>query len=193
MNNMLKDLLLKNRSCRRFCQKERIPADELRRWVDNTRYCASGRNLQPLKYVLVHSEEGCAEVFPLLKWAGYMPDWDGPEEGERPAAYIVQLLDTTLTENPLCDEGLQLQALTLSAVEAGYACCIIKAFQADALHKVLHLPSHLKPCYVVAVGKGVEEVKLETMKDKQVRYWRTPDKVHHVPKRALEEILQGAI
>ncbi len=190
---MLKDLLLKNRSCRRFRQKERIPADELRRWVDHTRYCASGRNLQPLKYILIHSEQGCAQVFPLLKWAGYLPDWEGPEEGERPAAYIVQLLDTSLTENPLCDEGLQLQALTLSAVEAGYACCIIKAFQAEALHKSLNLPAHLRPCYVVAVGKGVEEVRLETMKDKDVRYWRTPDKVHHVPKRTLEEILQGEL
>lgn len=190
---MLKDLLLRNRSCRRFFQKTRVPVDELRRWVDNTRWCASGRNLQPLKYVLVHSEQACARVFPLLKWAGYLPDWDGPEEGERPAAYIIQLLDTSLTENPLCDEGLQLEALTLSAAEAGYACCIIKAFQSEALHKLLELPSHLRPCYVVAVGKGVEEVRIEAMKNNEVRYWRTPDQVHHVPKRALEEILMEAL
>lgn len=190
---MLKDLLLANRSCRRFLQTERIPAGELHRWVDNTRYCASGRNLQPLKYVLVHSEQACAHVFPLLRWAGYLPDWNGPEEGERPAAYIIQLLDTSLTENPLCDEGLQLEALSLSAVEAGYACCIIKAFDAAALHRTLSLPAHLRPCYVLAVGKGLEKVKIEEMRDNEVRYWRTPDQVHHVPKRSLDEILQGEL
>lgn len=89
---MLKDLLLRNRSYRRFEQEVRISEEELTELVGLTCLCASARNAQALKYVIVHEEEKCAEVFPQLAWAGYLKDWDGPEEGERPAAYLIQLL-----------------------------------------------------------------------------------------------------
>ena len=96
---MLKDLLLRNRSYRRFEQEVRISEEELTELVGLTCLCASARNAQALKYVIVHEEEKCAEVFPQLAWAGYLKDWDGPEEGERPAAYLIQLLDTRIVEN----------------------------------------------------------------------------------------------
>lgn len=50
---ILKDLLLKNRSYRRFDQKVRLSEKELAELVGLTCYCASGRNAQPLKYLPV--------------------------------------------------------------------------------------------------------------------------------------------
>ena len=131
----------------------------------------------------------CGKVFPNLAWAGYLKDWDGPEEGERPAAYLIQLLDTSIVENCLCDDGIQAQTILLGAVEKGYGGCIIKAFKNESLREVLQLPEHLKVMYVIALGKPKETVVLEEMKDGDYKYWRETDGSHHVPKRALDELV----
>lgn len=188
--DMLSLLLKEDRSYRRFDENVIIPYETLRKIIGLTRFCASGRNLQPLKYKYINVKEECDNIFPLLKWAGYLTDWDGPEKGERPSAYIIQCLDTSLTDNCLCDDGLQLQALTLGATTLGLGCCIIKSFNLLKLKELLALEDHLKPLYVVAVGKPIETVEIEDMKDpSQIKYYRTDDGVHHVPKRALDSLL----
>lgn len=187
--NMLKDLLLKNRSYRRFYQEIRIPDEELRDWIGLVRWCASGRNAQPLKYAIVNDMDGCAKIFPQLAWAGYLTDWDGPAQGERPVAYCIQLLDTRIVENCLCDDGIQAQTILLGAVEKGYGGCIIKAFKNEVLRKILNLPEYLKIMYVIALGKPKEEVVIEEMEGENYKYWRDANDVHHVPKRHPEELI----
>ena len=186
---MLKELLMKNRSYRRFYQNERVPEEVLRELVGLTCYCASGRNAQALRYRIVTDEASCAQVFSTLAWAGYLKDWPGPQEGERPSAYLVQLLDTSIEADCLCDDGIQAQTIMLGAVEKGYGGCVIKAFKNDALRGVLGLPDHLKIMYVLALGRPKETVVLEPMRDGDIRYWREADGSHHVPKRPLEELL----
>lgn len=190
--NELKALLKQNRTYRRFDQSFKIDTHTLEQLVELTRFCASGRNAQPLRYRLVTDEALCAKVFETLAWAGYYTDWDGPEPGERPAAYLVQCLDKTYGENCLCDDGLQLEAITLGATTLGLGCCIIKAFKAAQLSKVLNLPQHLAARYVVAIGKPKETVVLEDMDgtaDASFKYYRDANSVHHVPKRPLSELL----
>lgn len=185
-------LLVSDRSTRRFDQGRRVEESTLHDLVDLTRYCSSGRNLQPLRYKAVSDETMCGKVFPLLAWAGYLKDWDGPAEGERPAAYLVQCLDSRLTSNCLCDDGLQLQAITLGAKTLGLGACIIKAFNAGALAEILALPEELKPLYVVALGYPAEQIVTEDTDgtaEADIRYYRTPDGVHHVPKRPLKELI----
>ncbi len=185
----LRHLLIHNRSTRRFIQEERIERTELVNIIELTRYVASGRNLQPLKYLPVCTEVECGAIFPLLAWAGYYQDWDGPEEGERPAAYIIQCLDTALTSNPMCDEGLHLEAITLGATALGYNCCIIKAFNGPALCELLSLPQNLKPTYIVALGKAKEHARLVPMEKNDIKYFRDAEGIHCVPKRPLDEII----
>lgn len=185
----LRELLRRNRSYRRFRQDERIGESMLEGLVELTRYCASGRNLQPLKYRIVCDEKECAEIFPALAWAGYLSDWAGPEEGERPSAYLVQCLDTSLTENLLCDDGLQLEAISLGAVTLGLGTCIIKSFNAARIKEALNIGESMKPLYVLALGVPEEEVEIEPMQGGDVKYWRDENKIHHVPKRELHELL----
>ncbi len=188
----LKQLLLADRTVRRFREEEKISRDTLVELVELTRYCASGRNLQPLRYCIVVDDEQCRAVFGQLKWAGYYADWDGPESGERPVAYLIQCIDTALTRNCLCDDGLQLQAITLGATARGIGCCIIKSFNMAGIRDALSIDDRYQPNYVVALGYPAESVKLETtcgnISD-DIRYYRTPDGVQHVPKRPLEELL----
>ena len=188
----LRNLMMADRSVRRFDENKEIEADVLAKLIEPTRYCASGRNAQPLRYMLVTSEADKELVFPLLKWAGYYQDWDGPEKGERPAAYIVQCLDTKYGANCLCDDGLQLEAITLGMTTLGLAGCIIKAFDSVELSKVLNLESRYAPRYVLALGYPAETVVLEDMTDGEdgdYKYYRTADGVHHVPKRPLESLI----
>lgn len=171
---------------------EPVGRDELVKLVELARYCASGRNIQPLKYRIVHTPEECAEVYPHLKWAGYLPDWDGPEPAERPTAYLIQCLDTSITPDCLCDDGLQLEAITLGATEKGLGGCIIKAFNPMAISKVLSLAENLKPLYVLALGYLVEKVEIVEMDEatsEGYKYYRDGNGVHYVPKRALESLI----
>ena len=188
----LLNLLRLNRSYRRFDASKPIPAEALRELVDLTRYCASGRNLQPLKYRIVHTPEECSKVFPHLKWAGYLTDWDGPDAAERPVAYLIQCLDTEITENPLCDDGLQIEALTLGAVEKGLGACIIKSFNVKEISSILNIPASLKPLYVIALGHPVEKVEIvdwNPERQEPFKYYRLPDGMHCVPKRPLDSLI----
>ena len=189
---LLRQLLMADRSVRRFDEARRIPAEDILRIIELTRYCASGRNMQPLRYRVVTSVEQCAAVYPHLAWAGYLPDWDGPEAGERPAAYLVQCIDTRYGDTLLCDDGLQLQAMTLGATALGLGGCIIKSFNVAKIREALGIPEEMKPIYVLALGYPKEEVEIETTDgtpDADIKYYRTPDGVHHVPKRPLEELI----
>lgn len=186
---MLKELLQKNRSYRRFYQDTRIAEQELAELVELTGLCPSGRNAQALKYVIVNDLSLCEKVFETLAWAGYLTDWAGPSEGERPSAYLIQLLDTTIVENCLCDDGIQAQTVMLGAVEKGLGGCIIKAFKNEELRNILHLPERLRIMYVLALGKPKEHVVIDEIKDGDFKYWREPDGTHHVPKRSVNELI----
>ena len=190
--DILLELLKQDRSYRRFDESFKIDPAILKELVGLTRYCSSGRNLQPLKFYIASDEEKCEKIFPLLKWAGYLKEWDGPEKGERPTAYLIQCLDTDLTKNYLCDDGLQLQTITLGATALGLGCCIIKSFDAVKLREILSLEGNISPLYILAIGKPVEEVVIEDLRDsteESIKYYRTSDGVHHVPKRPLADLL----
>lgn len=186
---MLRDLVLKNRSYRRFYQSEKISNDQLREWVDLARNSPSARNAQTLKYILSADETLNAKIFEQLAWAGYFSWWPGPEEGERPSAYIVILNDTLISTNHFCDEGIAIQSILLGATEAGYGGCIIHSVNRNKLREILHLSDQYEILYVLALGKPKETVVLDEIQDDDFKYWRDETQVHHVPKRGLDEII----
>ncbi|MCF8379379.1 MAG: nitroreductase family protein [Bacteroidales bacterium] len=186
---MLKELFLKNRSYRRFDQKVKLSDLDLTDMINAARLSASGRNAQSLKYILSNEESLNKLIFPTLAWAGYLKDWDGPTEGEQPAAYIIQLNDKNLSNNYYCDDGIAIQSILLTAVEKGFGGCIIASVKKDTLSAILNLPENLEILHVIALGKPSEKVVIEDIKDNDIKYWRDENNVHHVPKRKIEDLI----
>lgn len=185
----LKDLLKKNRSYRRFDQAVTIPEADLRELVEYVRFTASPANLQPLQFVIVRRPEINAQLFELLKWAAYLRDWPGPPEGERPAAYIVILGNPAVSAHAAWDYGIAMQTLLLGAVEKGYGGCAVASCDKKAIHQLLDIPGNLDIAAVIALGKPVETVVIDDIKDNDVKYWRDDQHVHHVPKRKVEDLV----
>lgn len=186
----MEDLVLRTRSYRRFFQDHPISMENLQKLVDLARLSASAANRQPLKYVLSCTKERNDLIFPLLKWAGYLKDWMGPEEGERPSAYIVVLGDRQLAPSFGCDHGIASQNILLGATGIGLGGCIIASVERERMRKGLSLPDRYEILHVIALGKPKEKVVIEAVgPEGNIKYWRDEHGVHHVPKRSLEEIV----
>ncbi len=189
---MIADLVIRNRSYRRFYQEVAIEHETLRELVDLARLSASAANLQPLKYILSCDPQKNALIFPYLAWARYLKDWPGPSEGERPSAYIIILGDTEVTLSFDCDHGIAAQSILLGATEHGLGGCIIGSVQRQELHKALEIPSRYEILLVLALGKPRETVVIESVDPAgDIKYWRDSKGIHHVPKRLLDDIIVG--
>jgi nitroreductase len=187
---MIAELVKENRSCRRFHEDHSVALKTLEDLVDLARLSASSGNLQPLRYILACQPEINAEIFSCLAWAGYLKDWPGPEAGERPAAYVVILGDTTISKDFGCEHGIAAQSILLGAREKGLAGCMLGSVNRKALREILNIESNLQILLVLAIGKPKEKVVIETVgPDDSIRYWRDAEAVHHVPKRALNDMI----
>ena len=78
------------------------------------------------------------------------------------------------------------------ARSSGYGGCILAAFDSAKMSDLLSLDTdRYTPITVVALGKPIEDLPTP---DGDIRYYRTEDKVHHVPKRTMDQlIIKGSI
>jgi len=185
------ELVTKNRSYRRFDESVKITEDDLKPCIEAARRSPSGANLQPLRYHLSIEKKEVEKLFPLLKWAGYLSDWDGPEEGERPVAYVTVLRDTEVKDvTSKTDAGIAMQSLLLSAVEKGFGGCVFASINRKEWAKIIEAGDRYEIMYVVALGMPVEEVTIEDAIDKDdINFYRDEIRVHHVPKRTISDLL----
>ena len=190
--SVLPSLILRNRSYRRFHQKVAISREALLELIDLARLSASGANRQPLKYFISYTPERNAVIFPHLAWAGYLKEWGGPIEGERPSAYIIILGDKTISPTFGCDHGIAAQSIMLAATEKGLGGCMLGSVRKPELIQALGIPEQYDILLVLALGQPKETVVIEPLgPDGDIKYWRDAQGVHHVPKRSLEEIVMG--
>jgi nitroreductase len=186
---MLRELILKNRSYRRFYEAETISEETLKELVDLARLSPSSMNLQPLKYIISADKKTNDIIFPCLAWAGYLKEWKGPQEGERPAGYIIILDDMDIKKEVETDHGIAAQSILLGAVEKGLGGCILSSANRNKLQVELSIPANFKIHLVLALGKPKETVSIEPMHGVDVKYWRDEQSNHHVPKRLLDDII----
>jgi nitroreductase len=185
----LRQLIEKTRTVRRFDESHTVTSETLVSLVDLARLSASGANRQPLKYILVTEPAQRELVYPCLAWAGYLANWEGPAAGERPSAYIIILGDKEISDSFGVDHGIASQSIMLGATGEGLAGCIIASVKKERLRSALEIPRDYEILLVLALGKAAEEVVLEAAADNDIKYWRDEKGVHHVPKRAIDEII----
>jgi nitroreductase len=188
--DMVRDLILRNRSYRRFDATHAITRDVLEQLVDLARLSPSAANRQPLKYLLSYTTDTNGLIFPCLRWAAYLKDWDGPEPAEQPTAYIVILGDTTISSSFWCDHGIAAQSILLGAVRQGLGGCILGSIDRSALRASLELSDHYDILLIIALGKPCETVVIEQAQTgTDIKYWRDQNGTHHVPKRRLDDLI----
>jgi nitroreductase len=185
----LKELILKSRSYRRFDESYQIDAKTIESFIDLARLSPTGANKQPLKFLYFNTPDECSRIFPYIAWAGYLTDWAGPEKGERPSVYILIAGDKSISDLFGVDHGIAAQSIMLGATEAGLGGCIIGSIKRTELSNELSIPDNFDILLILALGKPVEKVIIEDIKDSNVKYWRDNNKNHHVPKRSLKELI----
>jgi len=182
------ELVIKTRSIRRFKENEKLDQTLLEELVNTARLTPSAMNLQPLKFFISNDKETNSTIFSSLKWAGYLEDWDGPEAGQRPAAYILICGDKNIKSTIKWDMSIAAYSIMLSAAEQNLGGCILASMNSEKLHKDLQLSKNLDILITCALGKADEEIILDEM-DSDIKYYRDEEDNHHVPKRSLNEIL----
>jgi len=184
------ELSLKTRSYRRFDGQHQIGSNTLEGLIELARCTPSAANMQPLKYILSCTPEWNQKIFSTLSWAGYLPDWPGPEEAEQPTGYIIILIDKSIRENAEIDVGIAAQTILLGATELGLGGCIFSSVNRKELRPLLDIPGHFIISLAIAIGKPVEKVVLgDVQSGGSIEYYRDSDQTHHVPKRKIGELI----
>ncbi|MDC7234825.1 MAG: nitroreductase family protein [Spirochaetales bacterium] len=183
------DLVIKTRSCRRFDQKP-LPEGFLETLVKIAAVCPSGKNQQPLKYITIDDQDFMKKLYPSLRWAGALTDWDGPEEHERPTGYVAFVLDRNISKSAGQDVGIVAQTMQLAAMEQGIASCMIGAYIKPEVTDVLSLDDSKEIMLILALGYPAEERVLVDVEDEGITaYYRDEKGVHYIPKRTPETLL----
>ncbi len=188
---MLKDLVLKTRSYRRFYEDVAVSEETLRELVDLARNTASTVNSQALRFRLITSESDRETVFSNLAWAGLLKDWDGPEKGERPSAYIIIMCDLSVGCNKHFDDGIAAQTILLGASEKDLGGCMFGSINRKRLASEMNIDLEKYSIdLVIALGKPKENVILVDIPGNgRTAYYRDENGNHYVPKRSLDDII----
>ncbi|MBQ7363423.1 MAG: nitroreductase family protein [Clostridia bacterium] len=185
---MIKELLLKTRSYRRYDENIALTDADVEAIAEAVRFVPSAGNLQRIRIAFVNETLQNAEVFETLGFAAYLKDWRGPSAGERPVGYAVLMTEGEPDTNLAIDIGIAAEAMLLTAMERGIGGCIFRSFKRERLSEILNRDG-LTPVLVISFGRPAEQVVIEDIKDGNVKYYRDDGGVHHVPKRTLDDIL----
>ena len=184
----LDTLLRRNRSHRAYDVSYKVAMRQLEAIVSVNSKLPSGRNAQTLRFRLLDAAGGGDRFCRFLHLGGYLPELHLPVPGTEPQAFIV--VCSTEPESPIVDIdlGISLQSMALKAVEIGLNALIVRAFNRQEVKDALGLP--LEPLAVLAVGKGIEDIVLdEVPAGSDLRYYRSEDGAHHVPKIRPDDLL----
>jgi nitroreductase len=183
---VFKELAIKARSHRRFDESKRVTMEQLRELIESARISPCGGNFQPLRYRLVVEKSECDAVFPNTAWAGAMPDWPGPAEGERPTAYVA--ICSEIKKNT--DVGIAGVTIQYAATDMGLAVCMLGSINRPKLRQVLGIADPIEISVLVAIGYPGETVVIDDVEaGDELKYYRSDDNVHHVPKLSLDSVL----
>ena len=190
---MIKNLIEANRSYRRFVEHQAVTCETLRELVDLARLSASGANRQPLKYLLSCTPERNAAIFPHLAWAGYLTR-TGPvrprASGRRPTS---SSWATRRSAAPLAWTTASPPRASCWARPSG-AWAAASSPRSSGRRCARRWPSTraTRSCWSWPWASPRSTVVVEPVgPDGDIKYWRDAEGVHHVPKRALDDLIVG--
>ena len=190
---MLKDLVIRNRSCRGYDRSRKVTREELMEMVDIARLTAAGVNQQPYKYYLVYEDEQAEIMNGLVKFGANLPELGLPFEGTEPPAFIVICHDAEVNPNRerfLLDVGIIAQTITLAATEMGLIGCMIGNYNKIKVREALNLPERYEVHLIISIGKNAEDIRICDLEEGgNHKYFRDENGTHWVPKRKLEDII----
>jgi nitroreductase len=188
-------LVAGSRTYRRFDESRRVTVEQLRQLVSIARLAPTANNTQLLRFHLSVDPDQIKRILTHHRWAALLSNWDGPELGARPTAYITICGPTSAVQTPIrnLDAGIAAQTIMLAARTMGLGGCIIKSFDADLATCLGLTDKSLAPLILLALGVPAtdEKVVLEEVDDEHgVHYWRDMDSnTQHVPKLSVDELL----
>ena len=183
---MIEELILKNRTIRRYDTRKRPSARDLEKIIAASLNVASAANRQRLRYAIVTKKAD--EMFSAIKMGGYLPEDKKPTYEVRPTAYIV-ILTAEKDDNLFIDMGIAAQAITLVGCETGLGCCMIRSFDRKAVTELLGVKEY-SPELVIALGYPLESARVKAASGTDdVKYYKDEDGVNVVPKISLNDAL----
>lgn len=183
------EIIYKRRTIRRFKQKP-LSIDLLKKLVDFARVAPIARNIQGLEFIIVHNEKNREELFPLIRWASSLPeDQRTPEEGRKPTAYFVVLVNTNIKKTYYnFDVGAAVENILLGAINFGLGCCWMGAIDRDKIRELFNIPEYFEITHVISLGYPDEESIMEPYEG-SFDYWKDEKGLMHVPKKEINEII----
>lgn len=189
------ELVRASRTYRRFDEGRRVTEGQLRALVAAARLAPTGNNTQTLRFHLSVEPGEVLEVFSHHRWAALLSEWDGPEEGERPTAYVTIAAPEGARSSAIRnqDAGIAAQTIMLAARAAGLVGCMVGSFDGELGPALGLADKGLEPLVVCALGYPApdERVVLEPGDTPHgVAYWRDLEtNTHHVPKRSVDDLI----
>lgn len=180
---------IKERRTARLFNGKPISYETLLKLIDGARLSPAAANLQPLRYAIITDEEIRKKMYPHVRYAGYIKDWD-PSFEESPPAYIAVLCDPSVrpTNKSECDCGIAIMAISLLAHEEGLGSCIIGAFDKKDVKDILGIGDDLDMMYLIALGYSNTKCRAYDS-DETIKYHMESPGDFIVPKRTLDSIV----
>lgn len=185
----IEEIIYKRRTIRRFKQNP-ISLDTLKKLIDFARVAPMASNIQGLEFIIVNNAETCKKMFPLVKWAGSLPENQRtPEEGREPTAYIVVLVNTNIKKAFVdFDVGAAVENILLGAISFGIGTCWMASINVRKIREIYEIPKHYEIKQVISLGYPDEESVVENYVD-SFKYWKDDAGCMHIPKRALKDVI----
>lgn len=188
----ISELYRKCRSFRRFKQ-EPLPEKLLYEMMENARIASSAHNAQPGRYVVVTEKKVLEAMHPLVVFASSLPRELGePKADEQPVAYVV-VSKMAGADEAFCDMdlGLAIDAMVMTAWEAGFGSCLLGSINISKIQKLLSIPEDETIRLVVAFGKPAHESTIVgPREDGSLKYYLDDKRDYYVPKRNFEEVVR---
>jgi len=183
------EVVYKRRTIRRFKQ-DPIPLETLKKLVDFARVAPMAKNVQALDFIIVEKPEIRKKLFPLVGWAGSLPqEQRTPENGREPTAYIILLVNNNVKPAYVdFDVGAAAENILLGAVTFGLGSCWMGNINGRKIKALFEIPDFYIIKQVISLGYPDEESVMEPFKD-SFKYWKDQDGKMHIPKRDLDDVI----